>query len=168
MTDIKKINEALAAASEPVSEPEQPSERVEQDCGCEYGKPRCPKNCRLVAILAASAPTLTEQQWPSDRDAAVTSCALMILCICKTEPQEVWPKRIKERIRYMLSKLQPQEAEPTRNQCDGCAVGAPFTERGNHEMPDGGYMGCTASRYSEPKGLTGGQILDVAEDEDDD
>lgn len=63
-------------------------------------------------IGAASAPTLGEQQWPSDRDAAIQACALMILGICKTEPQEVWPKRIEGRIRYMLSKLQPQAAEP--------------------------------------------------------
>ena len=31
-----------------------------QDCGCEYGKPQCPKNCKLIATLAASAPTLGE------------------------------------------------------------------------------------------------------------
>ena len=63
-------------------------------------------------FLAASAPTLCEQQWPSDHDAAIQACALMILGICKMEPQEVWPKRIEGRIRYMLSKLQPQAAEP--------------------------------------------------------
>lgn len=33
------------------------------------------------------------------------------------------------------------------NQCDGCRVSAPLTERGNHAMPDGGFMGCTKERY---------------------
>lgn len=64
------------------------------------------------AVLAASAPTLGEHEWPSDRDAAIQACALMILGICKTEPQEVWPKRIEGRIRYMLSKIDPAVAQP--------------------------------------------------------
>jgi hypothetical protein len=34
------------------------------------------------------------------------------------------------------------------NQCDVCRVGAPISERGNHIMPDGGYMGCTRKRYA--------------------
>lgn len=34
------------------------------------------------------------------------------------------------------------------NQCDGCRVKAPFSERGNHIMPDGGYMACTKDRYA--------------------
>ena len=36
------------------------------------------------------------------------------------------------------------------SQCDGCNVGAPLTHRGNHAMPDGGYMGCTQDRYATP------------------
>lgn len=75
----------------------------------ENGAVKCVKDC---PDCAASAATLGEQQWPADRDAAIQACALMILGICKTEPQEVWPKRIEGRIRYMLSKLQPQAAEP--------------------------------------------------------
>jgi hypothetical protein len=38
-----------------------------------------------------------------------------------------------------------------RNQCDGCAVGASINEWGNHCMPDGSRMGCTAERYVDPK-----------------
>jgi hypothetical protein len=34
-----------------------------------------------------------------------------------------------------------------QNQCDGCAISAPLTVRGNHAMPDGGFMGCTRDRY---------------------
>lgn len=33
------------------------------------------------------------------------------------------------------------------NQCDGCRANAPLTERGNHAMPAGGFMGCTKDRY---------------------
>jgi hypothetical protein len=36
------------------------------------------------------------------------------------------------------------------NQCDGCRVGAPLTDRRNHAMPDGGFMGCTKDRYAGP------------------
>jgi len=35
------------------------------------------------------------------------------------------------------------------NQCDGCRVGAPLTERGNHAMPDGGLMACTKAIYED-------------------
>jgi hypothetical protein len=34
------------------------------------------------------------------------------------------------------------------NQCDGCRVKAPLSERGNHIMPDGGYMACTKDLYA--------------------
>jgi hypothetical protein len=44
------------------------------------------------------------------------------------------------------------------NQCDGCRVGAPYfssTHRLlagslNHQMPDGGFMGCTKHLYDSP------------------
>jgi hypothetical protein len=48
-----------------------------------------------------------------------------------------------------------------RNQCDGCAVNAPLTERGNHKMPDGGFMGCTKSKYDSPVAI-GHPIADPA------
>lgn len=35
------------------------------------------------------------------------------------------------------------------NQCDGCRVDAPLSPRGNHQMPDGGFMGCSKDRYVE-------------------
>lgn len=51
---------------------------------------------------------------------------------------------------------------PPINQCDGCRVGAPYTKTDRrlqerfgiefsplHQMPDGGYMGCTKGRYEE-------------------
>lgn len=34
-----------------------------------------------------------------------------------------------------------------RNQCDGCAVSAPFTDMGNHRYIDGSLIACTADRY---------------------
>lgn len=37
----------------------------------------------------------------------------------------------------------------TPNQCDGCNVDAPLTERGNHAMPDGGVMACVKDRYEQ-------------------
>jgi hypothetical protein len=40
------------------------------------------------------------------------------------------------------------------NQCDGCRTGAPVSERGNHLMPDGGYMGCTKDRYTSERQST--------------
>lgn len=81
-------------------------EMLDGECGVLAAVPQ--------AEVAQGAPTLGESQWPSDRDAAIQACALMILGICKAEPQEAWPKRIEGRIRYMLSKIapQPQAAEP--------------------------------------------------------
>lgn len=35
------------------------------------------------------------------------------------------------------------------NQCDGCQIDAPLSPRGNHQMPDGGFMGCTKDGYVE-------------------
>jgi hypothetical protein len=35
--------------------------------------------------------------------AAISACALMILGICKTRPQDEWPSNIEGRIRYMLT-----------------------------------------------------------------
>lgn len=69
--------------------------------------------CR-ASILAKDASPSREcgEQWPSDRDAAIQACALMILGICKTRPQEVWPKEIEGRIRYMLSKIAPAVEQP--------------------------------------------------------
>jgi hypothetical protein len=37
------------------------------------------------------------------------------------------------------------------NQCDGCRVSAPLTERGNHAMPDGGFMACSRDLYEVPR-----------------
>jgi hypothetical protein len=39
------------------------------------------------------------------------------------------------------------------NQCDGCRVRAPLTDRGNHQMPDGGFMACTKDRYKPDLGF---------------
>lgn len=34
-----------------------------------------------------------------------------------------------------------------KNQCDGCAVGAPINKMGNHRYEDGSLIACTKSRY---------------------
>ena len=44
-----------------------------------------------------------------------------------------------------------QALRDAMNQCDGCNISAPLSVRGNHIMPDGGYMGCTKDRYGAPK-----------------
>lgn len=47
---------------------------------------------------------------------------------------------------YVASKF-GDELPDEMNQCDGCRVRAPLTDQGNHAMPDGGFMGCTAHLY---------------------
>lgn len=123
MTAAAAVIEELARAAAPSPDREQVGGWSDPCAKCETPRATCP--CGLcskhrfgfnsgdgIATPATSAPMEAEQEWPSDRDAAIQACALMILGICKTEPQEVWPKRIEGRIRYMLSKLQPQAAEP--------------------------------------------------------
>ncbi len=39
------------------------------------------------------------------------------------------------------------QAPAVINQCDGCQIKAPLTERGNHKYPDGSTSGCTKDRY---------------------
>lgn len=51
-----------------------------------------------------------------------------------------------------------------RNQCDGCAAGAPMrnligTGPGCHIMPDGDLIGCTADRYGHPVATVEGDGL---------
>jgi hypothetical protein len=47
-----------------------------------------------------------------------------------------------------MGELREVEAMTDMNQCDGCRVGAPIAGRGNHIMPDVGFMGCTKDRYA--------------------
>lgn len=47
------------------------------------------------------------------------------------------PKDVKARV------VEPVE----KNQCDGCAVGAPINKMGNHRYEDGSLIACTKSRY---------------------
>lgn len=49
-----------------------------------------------------------------------------------------------------LALAEASQPPPPLNQCDGCRVNAPTTDLGNHQMPDGGLMGCTADRYVQP------------------
>jgi len=44
-----------------------------------------------------------------------------------------------------------EQLEPTKNQCDGCSVGDPINDDGNHvSAQNGPYMGCQKSRYDSP------------------
>lgn len=65
-----------------------------------------------------------------------------------TEPcRECELTRAKEIDRQWGSEV--DEARRVIVQCDGCQVGAPMSPYGgdNHQMPDGGFMGCTRDRY---------------------
>lgn len=66
----------------------------------------------------------------------------------KKEPLNI-PSGMQDGMKPGMLTTTPSEV----NQCDGCRVGAPLTERGNHHMPDGGYMGCTKDRYDSPIAL---------------
>lgn len=50
-------------------------------------------------------------------------------------------------LQWALEVVGEMQGEKPVIQCDGCCIGAPMTERGNHAMPDGGFMGCTKDRY---------------------
>lgn len=40
-----------------------------------------------------------------------------------------------------------EQSSPTLNQCDGCRIKAPLTPMGNHQYPDGSFIGCTKELY---------------------
>jgi len=58
-----------------------------------------------------------------------------------------------ELARAILADREKQAArvpEGCRNQCDGCAIGAPINGWGNHKYPDGSRIACTKDRYAAP------------------
>ncbi|MGE0350031.1 hypothetical protein [Hydrogenophaga sp.] len=50
--------------------------------------------------------------------------------------------------RFAAALESPERVQGEANQCDGCAVGAPINEWGNHKYPDGSLIACSRDRYT--------------------
>jgi hypothetical protein len=91
------------------------------------------------ALLAAS---------PTDQAAAAPSALNEQIQQAKDELTAM-PSEKRASLLLDGTDLYLQRAAVTINQCDGCAINAPLTARGNHAMPDGGFMGCTKEQHHE-------------------
>lgn len=92
------------------------------------------------ALLSASKPAveLTDETRSHLKDAAAI--------IHKYHPSVSYAARAIEQLLAASPAAPAQSAEV--NQCDGCRVKAPLTERGIHRYSDGSLIGCTKDRYA--------------------